>query len=310
MILCVGLAADDTFRHTIAAITRRGFNADVIDIAQLAHSGTISASLNELGATTIELHGKRYRLDHYDAAFVRLHDISPVAPTESLAARSAAIFRTLCRIFTHAPIPVINPPLRDRSNFTKLLHAAELASIAGWRTPRSCLANDAATVRAFVTSCADGVIFKGSSGAKTWANRYDHLQHDSRLDLLWSCPVLFQEYIKGPDVRAHAVGDQLFAEMIISTSLDYRTTRGNVYRTVETVPGEIRAGASALQRQTNLPFLGIDFKIDDATGEWLFLEANPMPGYEGYDRRAGGAISDAIVTWLCCRSVPCRPSES
>ena len=304
MILCVGLAADDTLRHTIAAIAGRGCSVDVIDMAQLSYSGTLSVPLNELGATTIELHGKRYRIDRYEAAFVRLHDISHAAPTELLVAKSAAIYRTLARVFTHARIPVINPPLRDRSNFSKLFHAAELASIAGWRTPRSCLTSDAAIARAFLASCTGGAIFKGASGAKTWATRYDQLQHETKLDLLASCPVLFQECIDGPDVRVHAVGDCLFAEMIISPTLDYRTTRGNEYRAVESVQGEIRAGTLALQRQTKMPFLGVDFKIDRATGEWLFLEANPMPGYEGYDRRAGGAISEAIVAWLCSPSIP------
>ncbi|CAI7977191.1 hypothetical protein FRAHR75_3240001 [Frankia sp. Hr75.2] len=26
-----------------------------------------------------------------------------------------------------------------------------------------------------------------------------------------------------------------------------------------------------------MPFLGVDFKIDHATGEWFFLETNSMP---------------------------------
>ena len=119
--------------------------------------GTISVPLNDLDATTIELHGKGYRLDSYEAAFVRLRDISHAAPTEPLAEKSAAIYRTFCRVFTHARIPVINPPLRDPSNFSKLLHAAEFAAIAGWQIPRSCLTNNPAIVRAFLRSCAVGV---------------------------------------------------------------------------------------------------------------------------------------------------------
>jgi|SRR6185369_7860486 len=306
MILCIGLAADDTFRHTVAAIARQGPGVvDVIDMAQLAFSGTVSFPLNELHAATIELRGKRYSLDRYAAAFVRLHDISHAAPTQSLGVRSAAIYRILCRVFTYARISVLNPPLRDRSNFSKLFHAAELASIAGWRTPRSCLTSDPKVARAFISSCTGGVIFKGASGAKTWATRYERSLHESRLDdLLPSCPVLFQECIDGPDVRAHAIGDSLFAESIASTKLDYRMTRGNQYCTIESIPSEIRTGSLSLQRQSQLPFLGIDFKIDRATGEWFFLEANPMPGYEGYDRRAGGAISEAIAVWLRSKSAP------
>jgi len=44
--------------------------------------------------------------------------------------------------------------------------------------------------------------------------------------------------------------------------------------------------------------MGVDFKIQESTGQWFFLETNSMPCYEGYDRRAGGAICRGIVKWL------------
>lgn len=47
-----------------------------------------------------------------------------------------------------------------------------------------------------------------------------------------------------------------------------------------------------------MPFLGVDLKIDRTTGELFFLEADSMPFFEGYDARADGAVSHAIVDWL------------
>lgn len=300
-IICVGLAADDTLRYSATAWRRAGLDVDVIDLAQLAFSGRVSAPLDNLGAATIELHGERYRLDEYAGAFVRLQDIASAAPSTRLAERSSAIFLALCRLFTYVDMPVVNPPLRDRSNFAKLSHAAELSAVGGFSTPRSCVTNDPEAARRFLASCAGGAVFKGVSSAKTWVTRYEARAHADRLDRLHAGPVLFQELIDGPDVRIHVVGSELFAEQIWSEAIDYRTTRGNCFSEVAEIPDRVRTGALAVQRWSGVPFLGIDFKIDPGTGEWFFLEANPMPGYDGYDRRAGGRISSAIANWILGR---------
>lgn len=300
-IICVGLAADDTFRYSATAWRRAGLHVDVVDLAQLAFSGRVSTPLSNLRATTIELHGERYRLDEYAGAFVRLQDIASAAPSTRLSERSSAIFLALGRIFTHVDMPVVNPPLRDRSNFAKVSHAAELSTVGGFATPCSCLTNDPETARRFLASCPSGAVFKGVSSAKTWATKYEVRAYGERLDRLHAGPVLFQELIDGPDARVHVVGGEIFAEQIWSEAIDYRTVRGNRFSEVAEVPEGVRTGALAVQRWCGVPFLGIDFKIDRHTGEWFFLEANPMPGYDGYDRRAGGRISSAIANWILGR---------
>jgi hypothetical protein len=94
------------------------------------------------------------------------------------------------------------------------------------------------------------------------------------------------------------VGHQSFGELIDSPVLDYRTVRGvNNYRPLAP-PRDVADGCARLAEHCGVPLLGIDFKIERATGAWFFLEANSMPCFEGYDERAGGAISRAIVDWL------------
>jgi hypothetical protein len=46
-------------------------------------------------------------------------------------------------------------------------------------------------------------------------------------------------------------------------------------------------------------FVGFDFKICEQTGSWVVLEANPMPGYDMFDKHLGGAISAALGEFLC-----------
>ncbi|MEA5598763.1 hypothetical protein [Rivularia sp. UHCC 0363] len=48
-----------------------------------------------------------------------------------------------------------------------------------------------------------------------------------------------------------------------------------------------------------LIFAGWDFKVTDDNQYWC-LEANPMPGYDGYDLRLGGCITDSLLKLLAC----------
>jgi len=192
---------------------------------------------------------------------------------------------------------VLNPPSRDASNFTKLFHAAWLAGACGCRVPRSCLTSSPHEARRFIASCEGGAIFKGASARKTWVTAYDVTLHEERLPLLATAPVLFQERIVGPDVRVHIVGERTFPEAVESNDVDYRTKRDNRYRPCA-LPAEIRSICTRMVELLDTPFLGIDFKIDRATGDWYFLEANSMPCYQGYDVRCGGAIGRAIAEWF------------
>jgi hypothetical protein len=297
MILCIGLAADDTFCHTLLALKQSGVEFDIIDFAQLVYSGELELSWNDLMSSTILLHDKTYILRVYESAWIRLIDIAAEAPDERLKWRAAEFYRALNLLFSNSPLRVMSPPLQDCSNFSKLYHAVALAAIGGWYIPRSCLTNSRDNALKFIASCQAGVIFKGSSAVKTWVTLYNVEQHLERMQWLNSCPVLFEERIDGPDVRVHVVGERLFAEMIESPELDYRLGRNNTYHRID-LPTDITQGCLALAEDCGIPFLGIDFKIQRTTGIWYFLEANSLPSYQGYDRRTGGAISSAIVGWL------------
>ena len=297
MILCLGSAADRTFMHTLEALAQAGAAFDAIDLGQLAYSGALEVPLDTPAAATIEIHGRRYVVGSYHSAYLRLPPLIEEAPEERLAHRAMAQYRALTQVLQAASVFLVNPPGGDVSNAAKLLHAVSLAPVAGFRIPRSCLTRSPEQVRSFVAACASGAIYKGASGTKTWARAYDADQDDGRLAVLGECPVLFQERIVGPDVRIHVVGERIFAELIDSPALDYRAARGNRYRPLEPPP-DIAAGCLALARACGKPFLGCDFKLDRATGEWFFLEENLQPGYDYYDARAGNAIARALVELL------------
>src|SRR5204862_5479152 len=101
-------------------------------------------------------------------------------------------------------------------------------------------------------------------------------------------------------VRIHVVGSELFAERIISESVDYRFHRGRISNAYchSDVSHEIRHSCLKYCSARGLLFAGFDFKLDQKNGEWYVLEVNPRPGYESYDRRQGGRISRALLFLL------------
>ena len=290
-VLCLGSAADPTFVHTLEALKEAGADFDALDLGQLAYGGSLEMPGLDLRQASFRLHGRRYGLESYRSAFIRTLGLAPAAPSDRLRRRAAAQFQALSLLFSHAPLPVVNPPWGDNSNAAKLFHAAVLAPLVGWRLPRSCLTSRPAAAREFMASCPDGVIYKGAGG-KTWARLYVPEADQDRLALLPNCPVLFQERISGPDVRVHVIGERCVGVLIDSPEPDYRRARDNRFSQIE-LPPEIAAGCAVLTQASGKPFLGVDFKIQRQSGDWFFLEANPQPGYDYYDVRAGGAISRA-----------------
>lgn len=294
MILCIGTMADQTFCHTVRALMSKNMKCDILDIGLLFLSGDIHLSFHDIDASFCINHLK-YDFSNYKGMYARLVDISAQASSPALQKRASSFYQALRKFLSHIDIPVLNPPIGDQSNFTKLYHSVAIASANNWLMPRSCLTNNAETATAFIEKC-NGVIYKGCSSVKTWARKLAP-EDLERIELITKCPVLFQELVTGPDVRIHVVGEEAFAEKILSSSVDYRTIKGNQYESID-IPPIIKEGCLNLVKETATPFLGIDFKIEQNSNEWYFLEANNLPCYQGYDVRSGYKISSAITNWL------------
>lgn len=199
--------------------------------------------------------------------------------------------------------PFCNPPFASSHFDGKPLQLATLQS-AGIRLPRTMVTNFATAVRAFYDDvCADGgeVILKPTGGGAETQKVTDEVL--SHLDVsLSSTPVIFQERIKGADIRATVVGDKIISCVSIdSHDLDYRL--GEAYRAGEqhyvahTLPTEVAAACLKVARLNELVLAGIDLK-QNSHGEYFFLEANSAPVYLDIERKTGAPITEAIIAWL------------
>ncbi|MFD5513990.1 RimK family alpha-L-glutamate ligase [Streptomyces sp. NPDC127051] len=289
MVMFLGSGADPTFRHTVTALAKRGIDGDIIDLGHLVLAGDFTLPLDGTPGT-VQLAGETF---HLTAPMVtRLIDISSAAPSKELAERARATQTSIARYLRTLPWEHVVGAPWDNSNFSKIFQLS-LAGGRSWTIPETLVTNNPDAAREFARR--HDVVYKGASSSKTWANVFQPTDA-ARLALLARAPALFQERVIGFDVRVHVVGNQVFGEAVHTDSCDYRISQNATFNAI-TVPPEVKADCVDLTRAMKLVLSGIDFKV---TGdeEWFFLEANSSPCFQGYDRRAEGAISDALAEHL------------
>jgi hypothetical protein len=185
-----------------------------------------------------------------------------------------------------------------------MLHALELAE-HGFEIPETFIFGDAASAERVVEPDGEW-ISKGCSGVRTKSVAVD-TSLVTAFDRLALCPSLFQRRVRGVDVRVHVAGNQTIGLEIESEATDYRyaweQNFENSYRERE-VPRDIHFLCVEYCNKSDLLFSGIDFKIEDGTGRWVVLEANPMPGYDFFDRKIDGKISAAVLRVLQGEHLP------
>ena len=112
---------------------------------------------------------------------------------------------------------------------------------------------------------------------------------------LSTCPVYFQRYIVGCNVRVHVVAADIYATEITSDAVDYRR---HVQRMAPVaLPGRIADACRAVTEALGLLLAGIDL-IRAPDGEWYFLEANTSPGFTFFPEhdRVAAAIARLLAS--------------
>lgn len=297
-ILCIGSSVDRTFSYTLSRLLASSLNLVTIDLADVLIQGSIDISWAHQ-SFDIALANRRWGIEEFSAAYIRAYDISPGAPEERIRVQCTNTFVKLATALRVSSLERIVGRSLDLSNLSKIFHSMQLASIAGScgiRSPDTLVTNDPDAAAKFVARHKRSVICKGASAFKSTARLFRESDL-LRLSLVERCPTLLQQYIQGPDVRVHTVAGESFAEAIFSSDVDYRFSSNKSHAIVQ-VPVYVAQFCAQVGTELNCAFLGIDFKISQTTGEWYFLEANSMPAYQGYDKRAGGAISSALADYL------------
>jgi len=239
------------------------------------------------------------------AVYVRAMDDRFLPEVESLAAdaperrRVRALHDRLYAWLAVTPAIVVNRSVAQASNASKPYQLAIIAE-TGFAIPETLITNDPAQVRAF-RDRHRLVVYKSMSGERSIVSSLTDLDLE-RLDRLRLCPVQFQAWVPGPDVRVHVVGDQTFAACVRTSAIDYRypTRSGELPPEITgfELSGEIAQRCVALARRLELELAGIDLRMGEHDGEPVCLEVNPSPAFSYYELAANLPIAAAVARRL------------
>jgi glutathione synthase/RimK-type ligase-like ATP-grasp enzyme len=212
--------------------------------------------------------------------------------------RSRTLHDRLLVWLSVSPALVVNRSEAQASNAAKP-YQLQLIADAGFAVPETLITNEPAEAIAFRDQHRL-VVYKSMSGERSIVSPLTDLDLE-RLDRLRLCPVQFQEWVPGPDVRVHVVGGETFAAGVSTSATDYRYPARSGTPPPEVTPYELPAELAersvALTESLGLEFAGVDLRVPP-DGEPVCLEVNPSPAFSYYEMAAGLPIAAALARHL------------
>lgn len=254
------------------------------------------------GALTGELRRGEvaHSLSDVTAVYVRLMDdrILPELADEPADSprrlRCRALHDALLVWYELSPARVVNRAEPQGSNGSKP-YQAQLIARQGFWTPETLITNQPSLVRDFLREHGR-VVYKSTSGARSIVQQLTDADLE-RLDRIAWCPVQFQAYVPGYDVRVHTIGGRVFATKVDSAATDYRYASAKAVLSEVELSDELAQACLSLAADLDLPFAGIDLKITP-DGRVYCFEVNPSPAYSYYESHTGQPISAAVARYL------------
>jgi glutathione synthase/RimK-type ligase-like ATP-grasp enzyme len=294
MITAIGLANDKTFMHFVRQARAEGHGVRVIDLGEFAPGAWCCELEHGSSVLRLETAGRHERLDSEGGYYGRPVDLSPVL-SDNMSNGWRQLLMAVSAHLECVAGPVVNRPGAHADNASKPLHEVCLAR-AGFQLPEALTSSDRDEIIAFIRECGPCIV-KTLSGVRSTALAVNEASFADFAPE--QGPVHVQRRVYGDDVRAHVVGHRVHAERIRSQGVDYRDRNVEaVHEPIELPPAMLESLVQTTQ-DLGLAFAGWDFKTNDV--DYWCLEANPMPGYDGYDRRAGGAITRSLLHYLTRR---------
>lgn len=225
MILLCGIPTEPPLAKVIERCAEIGartvvFNQrdfDRVHLAWTVRGGRVAGSLTIAGVC--------YDLGAFGGVYARLMDdrllpeLDDEPPESERRWRCRRLHDGLAGWIDLAPGRVVNRFRAMGSNASKP-YQAQLIRRYGFLVPETLVTNDPELVRAF-RARHGRIVYKSISGLRSIVTEFGEDDLD-RLGALRACPVQFQAYVSGFDVRVHVVGDEVIATRIDSDGTDYR----------------------------------------------------------------------------------------
>lgn len=304
MILLAGIPSEPPMAMVRRALTEIGaphvmWNQRDVTESDLELSVTHGHAVGRL--TT---RGGSWDLAEFDAIFPRMMDAARLPELESAGpgtdvwTHGHQVHELLAGWIEVAPGRVVNRAAPQGSNGSKPFQS-QLIRDAGLRVPETLITNDPAAVVDFLARHRR-LVYKSISGVRSIVRTLDRTSME-RLERIRWCPVQFQAFCEGVNVRVHTIGATgVFATIIRSGEVDYRYGPGDdpPQLTAFDLPDGLARTCLELSARLGLHLAGIDLKMASSGDVWC-LEVNPSPAFSYYEARTGQSIAAAIARYLC-----------
>jgi len=256
------------------------------------------------GDGSLKVAGRTYRLEDIAGVYLRVMDHRQLPevrdePEGSPRVRACDDLHAALISWTEvAQGRIVNRAGAMASNMSKP-YQAQLIAAHGFSVPETLITNDPELVLEFRRRLGR-VVYKSISGVRSIVQelRDDDLP---RLGRIRWCPVQFQEYVPGTDVRVHVVGDAVHATEVHSEATDYRYAADQVGTSAElqatTLDDAVAERCVVLTRSLGLAFAGIDLRLAP-DGRVVCFEVNPCPAFSYYEAHTGQPIALSVARHL------------
>lgn len=303
-VLLLGIPSEPPLAMTAAALDRLGAPYLVLDQRNCAQTQVCVAVTDGAVTGALEHGGELVELEVFGGVYTRLMDhtllpeLRDVPPDDPRRRHADRLHEALETWYEIMPGRVVNRSAPMSTNASKPYQSQLIARHLP--VPATLVTTVPDEVDAF-RSEHRRVVYKSISGSRSVVHELaDSDLH--RLDLLRWCPVQFQEYIDGVDIRVHTLADgQVFATAVTSEAIDYRYAAhhnaGEATLAPHPIPDDLATTCLELAADLALDFAGIDLRITP-DGQVYCFEVNPSPAYSYYEIGAGQPISTALAHYL------------
>jgi hypothetical protein len=303
MILFCGIPSEPSLRMVFEKLNILAVPYLVFNQRHFANMKLEFRLINGKASGWMQYDGEYYRLEQFIAIYSRLMDFRFLPELESEPPGSAKF--EYCRILHDAlvrwceiaPARVVNRPSPMGSNYSKPFQA-QLIRKHNFLIPETLITNDPSLAYEFFMRHKK-VIYKSISSIRSIVQTLEE-KDITRLNLIRLCPVQFQEFIDGVNVRVHTIGRKAIATSIHSGITDYRYSyiQGEeaTLKAIE-LPGELAEKCINLSEALGLTFAGVDLKIAPDNKVYC-LEVNPSPAFSYYENATKQPIALSVAKYL------------
>ncbi|TCK21464.1 glutathione synthase [Pseudonocardia endophytica] len=304
MILVCGIPSETSLARVIEALCRRELPHVVVNQRQVRDLALeLRTGSSGLGGR-LTGPGFGVDLDDVGGVYLRFMDDRRLPelvgePEDSPARRSSRVLHDhIGHWAEHAEARVVNRYGAMGSNFSKPFQS-QLLREAGFHVPATLITNDPDRVDAFADEHGR-LVYKSISGERSIVAALDRSDRE-RLERIRWCPVQFQAFVDGPNVRVHTVGDEVYATIVDTDAVDYRYASQQAGQPARfspfTLPDDVAERCVRFAASLGLEVAGLDLKFP-SDGRVVCLEVNPSPVFSYFEANTGQPIADAVARLL------------